>query len=60
MLVDAYQHALTPIFGYLVPLLAVVAVLAFLLPQRELSDAAASPSSVARQAPDDGMEAAGA
>jgi EmrB/QacA subfamily drug resistance transporter len=35
--IDAYQQALTPIFGYLAALLAVGFVLAFLLPEKELA-----------------------
>lgn len=34
----AYQHALTPVFGYLVPIFAVGLVLAFLLPEKKLAD----------------------
>ncbi|MFD4511231.1 MDR family MFS transporter [Streptomyces sp. NPDC058457] len=36
--VSSYQHALTPVFGYLVPLFAVGVVLAFLLPEKPLSN----------------------
>ncbi|MGW0460768.1 MDR family MFS transporter [Streptomyces tendae] len=35
--IGAYQHALTPVFRYLVPLFAVGIVLAFLLPEKRLS-----------------------
>ncbi|MBT0773747.1 MFS transporter [Kineosporia sp. J2-2] len=36
--IAAYQHALTPVFAYLLPLFAVGLVLAFVLPEKELSD----------------------
>jgi hypothetical protein len=35
--VNAYQHALVPVFGYLVPVFAVGLVLAFLLPEKKLA-----------------------
>jgi hypothetical protein len=34
----SYQHALTPVFRYLVPLLAVGLIFAILLPDRQLTD----------------------
>ncbi|GHB82953.1 MFS transporter [Streptomyces umbrinus] len=34
----AYQHALTPVFGYLVPVFALGLVLAFFLPEKKLAD----------------------
>ncbi|GLY15002.1 MFS transporter [Kineosporia rhizophila] len=36
--IASYQHALTPVFLYLIPIFAVGLVLAFLLPEKELSD----------------------
>jgi len=39
--VAAYQHALTPVFAYLIPLFAVGLVMAFLLPEKELADGSA-------------------
>lgn len=36
--VAAYQHALVPVFAYLVPVFAVGLVLAFLLPEKKLAD----------------------
>ncbi|GAA3615299.1 MDR family MFS transporter [Kineosporia mesophila] len=36
--IASYQHALTPVFLYLIPLFAVGLVLAFLLPEKELAD----------------------
>ncbi|MFD4603774.1 MDR family MFS transporter [Streptomyces sp. NPDC058464] len=36
--IGAYQHALTPVFRYLVPLFVVGIVLAFLLPEKRLTD----------------------
>jgi EmrB/QacA subfamily drug resistance transporter len=35
--VTAYQHALVPVFGYLVPVFAVGVVLAFLLPEKKIA-----------------------
>ncbi len=34
----AHQHALTPVFGYLVPVFALGLVLAFVLPEKKLAD----------------------
>jgi EmrB/QacA subfamily drug resistance transporter len=39
----AYQHALTPVFWYVVPLLAVALVLAFLLPEKKLAGPPGAP-----------------
>lgn len=36
--VAAYQHALVPVFAYLVPVFAIGLVLAFLLPEKKLAD----------------------
>ncbi|GAB3262091.1 MDR family MFS transporter [Kineosporia babensis] len=36
--IASYQHALTPVFLYLIPIFAVGLVLAFLLPEKELAD----------------------
>lgn len=36
-IVNAYQHALVPVFGYLVPVFAVGLILAFLLPEKKLA-----------------------
>ncbi|GAB6902401.1 MDR family MFS transporter [Kineosporia succinea] len=36
--ISSYQHALTPVFLYLIPIFAVGLVLAFLLPEKELAD----------------------
>ncbi|WP_405867883.1 MFS transporter [Streptomyces sp. NBC_01515] len=51
--IDAYQHALTPIFGYVAALLVVGVLLALVLPQKELaltnSDMSASLSAVPPQ-----------
>lgn len=41
--IAAYQHALTPVFGYLVPIFIGGVVLAFLLPEKELAGAAPEP-----------------
>jgi MFS family permease len=35
--VTAYQHALVPVFGYLVPVFAIGVALAFLLPEKKLA-----------------------
>ncbi|MFF0011309.1 MDR family MFS transporter [Streptomyces sp. NPDC005374] len=55
--IDAYQQALTPIFGYVAALLAIGCVLAFLLPQKELAltnaDTGADLPAVPRSAQDD-------
>ncbi|GLY30757.1 MDR family MFS transporter [Kineosporia sp. NBRC 101731] len=42
--IASYQHALTPVFLYLIPLFAVGLVLAFLLPEKELADGHAAES----------------
>jgi EmrB/QacA subfamily drug resistance transporter len=42
--VASYQHALTPVFGYLVPVFVVGLVLAFVLPEKELSGTHAGPA----------------
>ncbi|MPY56537.1 MFS transporter [Streptomyces spongiae] len=39
----SYQHALTPVFRYLVPLFALALVLAFLLPEKRLADKHTAP-----------------
>jgi EmrB/QacA subfamily drug resistance transporter len=36
-IVNAYQHALVPVFGYLVPVFVIGLVLAFLLPEKKLA-----------------------
>ncbi|KAK1177241.1 hypothetical protein B7755_003150 [Streptomyces sp. NBS 14/10] len=36
--VSAYQQALTPVFGFLVPLILVGLVLAFVLPEKRIAD----------------------
>ncbi|WP_431894507.1 MDR family MFS transporter [Micromonospora haikouensis] len=54
--VAAYQHALTPVFGYLIPLFAAGLVLALLLPEKKLAathtetgaDTATGPDDAAR------------
>ncbi|WP_406432378.1 MFS transporter [Streptomyces sp. NBC_00631] len=55
--IAAYQHALTPIFGYMAALLAIGFLLGFLLPQKELArtnaaDDDAEPASDPEQAQD--------
>jgi hypothetical protein len=36
--IDAYQHALTPVFGYLVPLFVAALILALWLPEKKLAE----------------------
>ncbi|AXG82191.1 MDR family MFS transporter [Streptomyces paludis] len=52
--VSAYQHALTPVFGYLVPLFLIGVVLAFVLPEKRIVDH--TPDEDGQKAPETHLE----
>ncbi|PJE94311.1 MFS transporter [Streptomyces carminius] len=54
--VASYQHALTPVFGYLLPLFLVSLVLAFLLPEKVLSNTNADSGAGAGAGAEPGVE----
>lgn len=58
VVVLAYQHALTPVFRYLVPVFALGLVLAFILPEKKLADDKAPDAAPAAQPGDTGPERA--
>jgi hypothetical protein len=51
--IAAYQHALTPVFRYLVPLFALGLILALLLPEKKLADTNAETAVDTPADPDD-------
>lgn len=54
LVVDAYQHALTPVFLYLMPVFVIGLVLAFVLPEKVLSDTNTPGADAPADAPVDG------
>jgi EmrB/QacA subfamily drug resistance transporter len=58
VVVLAYQHALTPVFRYLVPVFALGLALAFILPEKKLADDKAPDATPAAQPGDSGPERA--